>query len=777
MRYIITFVWLVLSLTSWGQTVYVSPSGLDSNPGTKKRPVKTILRAVDMLQKEGSSRKIILRNGSHYLSAPILLDRRYNGLTIEAENDQKATVKGSTVLKLIWSNAGNGIFKATLPQEMDIDLLIVNGKKQIMARYPNYDANGGHWQGHAEDAISPERIKKWKNPQGAIFHVMHIAEWGDFHYLITGVDGNGQAILQGGTQNNRSSAPHPKYRMVENVLEELDTEGEWFLDKQSRTLYLKPLKGTDIKTATVEAGILKNLISIKGDEKHPVENIHIRGIRFEHTSRTILDTYEPLLRSDWTIVRNGALRIEGAKGCTISDCEMVNLEGNVIFISGYNRDITIEKNHIHDCGASAVCLVGSPDAVRSPSFQYGKFVEYSQLDKQAGPKTNEYPSSCNISNNLIYRIGRVEKQVAGVEIAMAMNINVAHNSIYDIPRAGINIGDGTWGGHTIEGNDVFNTVLETGDHGSFNSWGRDRYWHPDRDIMDKLAADHPELILLDAIHTTTIRNNRFRCDHGWDIDLDDGSSNYRIENNLCLNGGLKLREGFYRTVENNIMVNNSFHPHVWFKKSGDIFRHNIVMADYKDIALQGWGKEVDSNLFPDSTSLAKAQANGTDRHSIYGSAGFVNPNKGDFSVSKASPAIKIGFKNFDMSTFGVQYPKLKKIAQTPVIPHLIVSYTRNGKTDKQTWQGAQIKSVTTIEERSAAGLSKEVGVLILSVTPNSLAHKAGLKAGDVIVRCEDSEIVGCADLLNAYQGSYWKGHINLVIFRNQQEQKISFQTK
>ena len=29
--------------------------------------------------------------------------------------------------------------------------------------------------------------------------------------------------------------------------------------------------------------------------------------------------------------------------------------------------------------------------------------------------------------------------------------------------------------------------------------------------------------LWDAMHTTIIRNNRFRCDHGWDIDLDDGS--------------------------------------------------------------------------------------------------------------------------------------------------------------------------------------------------------------------------------------------------------------
>ena len=94
-----------------------------------------------------------------------------------------------------------------------------------------------------------------------------------------------------------------------------------------------------------------------------------------------------------------------------------------------------------------------------------------------------------------------------------------------------------------------------------------------------------------------LRNNRWRCDHGWDIDLDDGSTNYRIYNNLFLNGGLKLREGFYRTVENNIMVNNSFHPHVWFGNSQDTFRRNILFTVYQPIRVgKPWGKECDLNL-------------------------------------------------------------------------------------------------------------------------------------------------------------------------------------
>ena len=161
---------------------------------------------------------------------------------------------------------------------------------------------------------------------------------------------------------------------------------------------------------------------------------------------------------------------------------------------------------------------------------------------------------------------------------MAARITVDHNSIYHMPRAGINIGDGNWGGHHITANDVFDTVRLTGDHGSFNSWGRDRFWHPDRAEMDRRAAAHPELTLLDAVEPIVMKRNRFRCDHGWDVDLDDGSSNYVIEDNLMLAGGLKLREGFQRIVRNNILVNGSFHPHVWFDNSGDVFESNLVMA-------------------------------------------------------------------------------------------------------------------------------------------------------------------------------------------------------
>ena len=110
----------------------------------------------------------------------------------------------------------------------------------------------------------------------------------------------------------------------------------------------------------------------------------------------------------------------------------------------------------------------------------------------------------------------------------------------------------------------------------FRSWGRDRYWRPNIAEVNDWVQQVPELPRLDAVKPVILRNNRWRCDHGWDIDLDDGSSYYIITNNLCLRGGIKNREGYGRVVENNIMVGSGFHPHVWFAASGDIFRRNIA---------------------------------------------------------------------------------------------------------------------------------------------------------------------------------------------------------
>lgn len=768
-----------LTTSVFGKDVYVSTLGNDRNPGTKEKPFASIKKAQENVRKMSGPIVVYLRGGTYYLKETMVFtpaDSRKPGAEViyKTYPGEKVIISGAVPLRLNWENYKGKIVRAKVKDEVLFDQLFINGEQQHMARYPNYDPKIRFYGGYAADAISPERVKSWKNPEGGFIHALHKHEWGGYQYLINGIDEKGQLKLEGGYQNNRQMGMHDQYRFVENIFEELDTVGEWYFNKAEKMLYYYPRQNEVLKLARIEVPQLKQLFEFKGTVADPVRNIQIEGLELTHTLRTFMETREPLLRSDWAIYRGGAVFMEGAENCRITNCFLNTVGGNGVFFSNYNRNNVVSGCRIANAGASGVCFVGDPKAVRSPSFEYNQFVPFSEMDTVSGPKTNNYPAQCSVENTLMYGLGQVEKQVAGVEISMSMDITVSHNTIYDVPRSGINIGDGTWGGHVIAYNDVFNTVLETGDHGAFNSWGRDRFWHPNYEVMTALTKKYPALIIADVVKTIRIHHNRFRCDHGWDIDLDDGSSNYHIYNNVCLNGGLKLREGFYRKVENNIILNNSFHPHVWFENSLDIFRHNIVTRNYFPIQIKNWGKGIDFNLFPDQASLDLAQKTGTDKHSLFGKPGFINPTIGDYRVKTNSKALTVGFRNFPMNDFGVQSPALRKLAKKVPLPKLeyLMDMTENNQVIE--WFGLQIKNLETLGERSATGMSSETGVLVLKVSPES-PYVGKIKGNDVLLSYQQEDVKSVSDLLNAQKKAIGQ-KIKLTIFRNQKMQIIEIES-
>ena len=455
-------------------------------------------------------------------------------------------------------------------------------------------------------------------------------------------------------------------------------------------------------------------------------------------------TNEPLLRSDWTIYRGGAIYFTNSRDCSISKCSLFDIGTNGVFVDSKNSSITISKCHFKDLGASAVCFVGKPSAVRSPLFEATKSQSFFDIDKKRGPKSNDYPKNCTVDDCLIERVGVVEKQATGVEISMAYGISVINTSIYDASRAGINISEGTFGGHIIDGCDIFDTVKETGDHGSFNSWGRDRYWH----LYDLAQNEIYKYAYLDCIGKTVIRNSRFRCDRGWDIDLDDGSSNYEIYNNLCLNGGIKLREGFGRYVHNNITVNNSIHLHVWYENSGDVVENNIVFTEYQPILMEhGFGKSIDFNVLhsKNTKGIKKAyeleKITGMDTFSIKTKCIFADVKHSDYTL--LSPKIP-GFENFPRE-FGVRYEPFKKLARTPALPKINQSNKR-AKSNIITLFDMKIKNIETDGEMSAFATAGHNGVLVCDVDQFAKATAKGILPCDVIVGINGKEVNSLADL-------------------------------
>ena len=783
---------LLSPLSMTAAEIYVAPTGSDANPGTKAEPLKSLAAARDAAGPSAGKEAVTVHvaDGVYYLPETLVFTPADSGtedypIIYVAEHEGGAVLSGGTELHLAWQPYRDGIFQATTPPGLEIDQLFVDGACQRMARYPNYNAakTTAAYQGYASDAFSKDRAARWDDPTGGFIHAMHRSRWGGYHYRITGKTPDGEVAYEGGWQNNRQMGMHKAFRMVENIFEELDAPGEWFHDARSNILYYQPAPHVNLAEARVEVVRLRCLVEFQGSEEPPVRHITLQGFVVRHAARTFMETREPLLRSDWTIHRGGAFLLTGTEHVSILDSEFDQLGGNAIFVNNYNRRTLVKGCHIHDVGASGICFVGDPDAVRNPLFEYGQKNDLSAIDRTPGPKTNNFPAQGVVEDCLIHGVGRVERQPAGVQIAMAMDITVRDASIYDCARAGVNIGDGCWGGHLVERCDVFDTVLETHDHGSFNSWGRDRYWSSDRaDSQAEVDAD-PNLPFLDAIKTTVLRDSRWRCDHGWDIDLDDGSSNYEIYNNLLLNGGLKFREGFRRRAWNNIMVNNGFHPHVWYAHSGDEFFANIVMADVKGIRAPtpvATGKSIDRNLFfvADPKAKDKYARQGWDRNSIVADPRFVDPAAGDFQVREDSPALATGFRNFPMDQFGVKKTSLRDIARTPIIPELNTGRDENGPSASPKavadafWLGAKLHSLEG-QEFSAFGARKEDGgVALIHVPPASEAARCGLKENDLIQAVNDRHIADTSQLFIALIDA-GQAPLSVKLIRNQQAAAIA----
>ena len=80
-------------------------------------------------------------------------------------------------------------------------------------------------------------------------------------------------------------------------------------------------------------------------------------------------------------------------------------------------------------------------------------------------------------------------------------------------------------------------------------------------------------------------------------------------------------------------------------------------------------------------------------------------------------------------------------------------------------------------ERSASGLNKTAGVIVLSIEDNSVIGRSAIEPNDIIVSCEDEEMETVADLMKSYQKNNWMGKLDLKIFRNQKEISITLSTK
>ena len=719
---------------------------MDSNRthAVRVSSVKQLLVTLDDLANAASGGEqavIELEAGTYYLDMPLPLDSRHCGVQIRAAQPGAVTISGGRRLECVWDRHDEKIWKASVPEHLSFAQLFVNGARQTRARFPNFDPSdpksytgytlptgkigdnvtspvpdenedmtfsSGATRGITFDpaTFSP---RAWSHPGEAVIHIYQAHYWGNLQWQIAAMDRDSNRIWfgDGGHQMGAKWAEDPcevneaSYFFVENVFEELDAPGEWYLDTREHVLYFYPPDDLDLSNALIEVPMLETVAQIVGTQRDPVRDVRIDGIRFAHTTSTFLEEYDIPSLSDWAIHRGGALFLQGTRDCEISNCFFDATGGNAVFVNDHNRGLTVRDSLFANLGDSAVCFVGT-------------------LGTTVGTQRN-FSYECRVHNNVVHDCGYFGKQVAGVYISRAKRITVSHNEMYDMPRAAVCIGDGTWGGHVIEHNYLHNTCRETGDHGPFNAWGRDRYWCLVQSHTEYLQERNHDAgnVLIDAMEPVVMRYNFFREDNGWGLDLDDGASNYEIYNNLCVGVSIKLREGAHRTIYNNVWVNGANSPcfHVGNEHNHDRYFRNITvmskgrMKTEDDLNFEmgagggeiytliappsrsAWLEECDWNCFYSDIGEFKARASsriptqsadhadpavdggwhhaeqktytlaewqemGFDMNSMFADPLFVDPQNDDYRVRPESPALKLGFENFAMDEFGItdDYP-------------------------------------------------------------------------------------------------------------------------
>jgi S1-C subfamily serine protease len=70
-------------------------------------------------------------------------------------------------------------------------------------------------------------------------------------------------------------------------------------------------------------------------------------------------------------------------------------------------------------------------------------------------------------------------------------------------------------------------------------------------------------------------------------------------------------------------------------------------------------------------------------------------------------------------------------------------------------------------------LGVKEGVLVKAVTKNSAAEKAGIRAGDVIVRVDDERVTSTREITAALRSARSKKTFNVVVVRNKKEMPLS----
>lgn len=497
--------------------LYVATTGDDRNPGTAKRPFRTIERARDEVRKMNDDRVsdiTVYIQGGTYIQEDTLRfeqeDSATNGhmITYKAYNNEPVVISGGKALTG-WKvfDEQKGIYKAEFGEKVDTRQIYVNGKRAVRARSKeglssvtlDPDVSVGAFGMSASNVDMAE----WKNIDNIEFAFK--SGWTNPKCGVKSIQldpNNSNQILiemkQPGWNNSRNKG-HSSVKsgpvFIENAYELLDEPGEWYLDKtgsiggEPYTFYYKPVYGEDMETVEVVVPILEELMIVESKNiDHPVSNIQFQGIAFKYA--TWLRPNGPDGHSDAqnNYIREvgkddratgGNIVVNGAKNVIFDSCEFSHM-GNVgLYLKQGNKDNLVRGCHFYDISAQAI-QIGDVDFSDPKNF-YLPHPNKNLKPGDEGYYTQEdwdfryLQSNNDILNNIIHDVAVEYYSAAAIGTGVVEETDISHNEIYNVPYSGLHIGYGwtTWedmispmGNNKIQYNYIHNVMQILNDGGA-----------------------------------------------------------------------------------------------------------------------------------------------------------------------------------------------------------------------------------------------------------------------------------------------------------------------
>ncbi|MGD1894029.1 MAG: right-handed parallel beta-helix repeat-containing protein [Cyclobacteriaceae bacterium] len=315
--------------------------------------------------------------------------------------------------------------------------LFFAGEPMTLARYPNPDEwlriasvpqqgeeliNGGSdrvsrfgvpvGRHYGKFVYEGDRPDGWQSAKDIWLHGYWTHDWADSYVKVDRIDPTTKEFVLSEPHGVYGYTQNQKYYAL-NILEELDSPGEYYLDRETGILYFWPPASLDNNTTYVS--ILEEPM-IRLDEP---ANVRIEGFILEGS-------------------RGEAIQIEGGRSNVIDNCTIRNLGSQAVTVNGGEQH-GISGCTIYNVGDGGISIVGGDRKTLTPANHYAV-------------------------DNHIHHYSRINKTYRAAVKLNGVGNRLAHNYIHDAPHTGVLFSGNE---HLLEYNEVHDIAQETGDVGAF----------------------------------------------------------------------------------------------------------------------------------------------------------------------------------------------------------------------------------------------------------------------------------------------------------------------